>query len=142
MNEDAMLSALGFPPALIMALRAVPGAIGRILGSPAGQIAIGVGSGLAGAAAGQALVAPSMGMRLPRRLQIPDGRGGVREYVSRGRPVLYSGDISAAKRVRRVASRARRTSPRRRSLGQQVIALQGGVHNVCGKCLSSPCGCN
>jgi hypothetical protein len=143
MNEDLALAALGFPPALIQAIKMIPGAVGRLLGGPAGQIAIGVGSGIAGAAAGQALIGSGTGARLPRRIQVPDGRGGVREYVSRGRPVLYSGDITAARRVRKVASRARRTSPRgRRSVGQAVIALQSGVHNVCGKCLSSPCGCN
>lgn len=142
MNEDAMLAALGFPPALIMALKNIPGAVGRLLGSPAGQIAIGVGGGIAGTALGGALIGGGMGMRLPRRIQVPDGRGGVREYVSRGRPVLYSGDITAARRVRKVAARARRTSPRRRSVGQTVIALQAGAtHNVCGKCLTSPCAC-
>lgn len=143
MNEDVMLAALGFPPALIMQLRMIPGAIGRILGSPAGQIAVGVGGGLVGTALGTAALSggmSAMGMRLPRRIQVSDGKGGVREYVSRGRPILYSGDISAVKRVGKVAARM----PRRRRARPKpgVMMITSGSANVCGKCLTAPCGCN
>lgn len=139
MNEDAMLAALGFPPALIMQLRSIPGAIGRILGSPAGQIAVGVGGGLVGTAIGTAALSGgmSMGMRLPRRIQVPDGKGGVREYVSRGRPILYSGDISAVRRVRKIAARV----PRPRRSRPRPLLISGGTANVCGKCLTAPCAC-
>lgn len=136
---DAQLAALGFPPALINIVKSTPGLIGRLLP--------GLGVGAAGAALGSlatnALVPSGMGMRLPRRIQVPDGRGGTREYVSRGRPILYSGDISAARRVTRVAGRARR-GRRRTSVRQPVIMLGAGngVKNVCSKCLTAPCGCS
>lgn len=137
MNEDAMLAALGFPPALIMQLRMIPGAIARVLGSVPGQLAVGVAGGLAGTALGTAVAGMGTGMRLPRRIQVPDGRGGVREYVSRGRPVLYSGDLSSVRRVRKVAQRIPRTRRVRRPL-----MITAGTANVCGKCLTAPCGCN
>lgn len=144
MNEDVMLAALGFPPALIMQLKQIPGAIGRILGSPAGQIAVGTGIGTAiGALTTGGGMGAAMGARLPRRIQISDGKGGVREYVSRGRPLLYSGDISAVARVRRVAQRVPKGRRRPRQ-GPLVISAGGnGTHNVCSKCLTSPCngGC-
>ena len=133
---DAQLAALGFPPALIQLVKATPGLIGRLL---PGAVAVAGGTAL-GALATSALM-PGMGMRLPRRIQVPDGRGGTREYVSRGRPILYSGDLTAARRVTRVASRARRARPRSRRLSQQVMMLQRGPIEVCGACRTAPCAC-
>lgn len=78
------------------------------------------------------------GMKPPRRVvfQRPDGRQY--EFTSRGRPLLYSGDVTAVKRVSRAANRARRSRPRRRAL---PAPASSEMRVVCGKCLSSPCGC-
>jgi hypothetical protein len=54
----------------------------------------------------------STSMRLPSRVDVPtmDSSGNLRFTVFKnmGRPLLFSGDVAAAKRVRRVAARARR----------------------------------
>lgn len=75
--------------------------------------------------------------RPPRRVVYQRPDGSQFEFTSRGRPLLYSGDVSAVKRVSKAASRARRSRPRRRALP----AIDAGVRVVCGKCMSSPCGC-
>lgn len=58
------------------------------------------------------------GMRLPSRVDVPtqDSAGNVRftTFKNMGRPVLWTGDFAAAKRVRKVAGRARRASGGRR----------------------------
>lgn len=41
--------------------------------------------------------------------------GNLSYFRNAGRPILFSGDLSACKRVNKVASRARRASPRRRA---------------------------
>jgi len=59
---------------------------------------------------------PSMGMRLPSRVDVPtvDARGNVRftSFKNMGRPLLWSGDLAASKRVRKVAAKARRAKGR------------------------------
>lgn len=54
----------------------------------------------------------TMSMRLPSRVDVPmtDSAGNVRfhTFKNMGRPLLYQGDLAACKRVRRVASRAKR----------------------------------
>ncbi len=54
----------------------------------------------------------SQTMRLPSRVDVPttDAAGNLRftTFKNMGRPLLWSGDVAAAKRVRRVASKARR----------------------------------
>ncbi len=61
-----------------------------------------------------ACITPRAGtsMRLPSRVDVPttdaSGNSKVTTYKNMGRPVLYSGDIAAARRVRKVAARARR----------------------------------
>jgi len=59
---------------------------------------------------------PSMGMRLPSRVDVPtiDRSGNVRftTFKNMGRPLLWSGDLAASKRVRKVAAKARRAKGR------------------------------
>jgi hypothetical protein len=54
--------------------------------------------------------------RLPSRVDVPtmDSSGNVRftTFKNMGRPVLWTGDFAAAKRVKKVASRARRSGGR------------------------------
>lgn len=56
------------------------------------------------------------GRRLPSRVDVPtvDASGNVRytTYKNMGRPILWSGDLAACKRVKRVATRARRAGGR------------------------------
>lgn len=58
----------------------------------------------------------SMGMRLPSRVDVPtvDRSGNVRftTFKNMGRPLLWSGDLAASKRVRKVAAKARRAKGR------------------------------
>jgi len=59
---------------------------------------------------------PAMGMRLPSRVDVPtvDRSGNVRftTFKNMGRPLLWSGDLAASKRVRKVAAKARRAKGR------------------------------
>ncbi|HUT79458.1 MAG TPA: hypothetical protein VM285_17305 [Polyangia bacterium] len=49
------------------------------------------------------------GLRLPSRVDVPSPSGnGFVTFKNMGRPVLWTGDFAAAKRVRKVAGRARR----------------------------------
>lgn len=58
----------------------------------------------------------SCSMRLPSRVDVPtrDSRGNVRftTFKNMGRPLLWSGDLAASKRVRKVAAKARRAKGR------------------------------
>jgi len=58
----------------------------------------------------------SCSMRLPSRVDVPtrDARGNVRftTFKNMGRPLLWSGDLAASKRVRKVAAKARRAKGR------------------------------
>jgi len=58
----------------------------------------------------------SCSMRLPSRVDVPtrDTRGNVRftTFKNMGRPLLWSGDLAASKRVRKVAAKARRAKGR------------------------------
>lgn len=138
--SEASLAAAGFPPALVMALKTGgQGALNALR-----QLIPGLAVGAAGAAIGTALTVPS-GMngsaKFPRAIFIPDNKGGVREYKYRGRPVLYSGDIAAARRVVKVAKRARssRGAARRQSKASQILMLPAG-RTACGKCGNGSCG--
>ena len=120
----------------------LPGAVGGIAGGGAAELGVEAinylfGGGSSGCGSGTQVIALPAGQRPPRRVvfQRPDGRQF--EFTSRGRPLLYSGDVTATKRVTRAASRARRARPRRR----YAPALPAPTHVVCSKCLTSPCGC-
>ncbi len=84
-------------------------------GAPAGGS---FGAGVACIPPGGAVISqrPSMGMRLPSRVDVPtvDRSGNVRftTFKNMGRPLLWSGDLAASKRVRKVASKARRAKGR------------------------------
>ena len=57
--------------------------------------------------------AGTCGNRMPSSVTVPysvNGKTKYAHYKNMGRPVLYSGDYAAAKRVKRVASKARRRS--------------------------------
>lgn len=75
--------------------------------------------------------------RLPRRLTfcLPGGR--VVEFVNRGRPLLYSGDLAASRRVAKVAGRARRG--RRRAASTRIIDVTPS--RICGGCHQAHCSC-
>lgn len=137
------------PTALLTALR-------RLAGGPAGQIAVGVGGGLAADQALQALLGgeaqmlqqfgppprnPLTGRRLSSITFLDAQTGRPVVYKSQGTALLTTGDVSSARRVQRVARRAargrRRSSPR-----APVLSIQAPRnHTVCGVCLTSPCGC-
>lgn len=75
-----------------------------------------VAQGAAGAAGGACII-PTQGpptFRLPQRVDVPttDTSGNVRftTYKNMGRAILFAGDFAAAKRVKKVASRARKSS--------------------------------
>ena len=92
-----------------------PGAVQRAteffgLGVPGGDLVpTGVGS-----LQSVACITPRMtgSVRLPSRVDVPtsDHHGNVRftTFKNMGRPLLWSGDLAAAKRVRKVAAKARR----------------------------------
>ena len=51
------------------------------------------------------------GLRLPSRVDVPSPSGnGFVTFKNMGRPVLWTGDFAAAKRVRKIAGKARRRS--------------------------------
>lgn len=131
---DAQLAALGFPPAVIQAVKSVPGLAQRFLGP-----LVGLGGGLALGAGVDALTGTG---KLPRSVFLTSPSGRQVEYKSRGRPILYSGDLAALKRVRRAASRAGRGRRRTGTRLAQIVAMPMTTHHApCGKCLSSPCSC-
>jgi len=139
---EAQLAGLGFPPAVIQALRnAGPSALGALRSLLPG-VAVGVGGALLTEAATGILPSASTG-RLPTSIFVPDPRrpGATREYRSMGRPVLYSRDISTVKRVQRVAKRARSSSRARRRPASQQIMLGAGP-TFCGGCGKSSCSCS
>ena len=76
------------------------------------------GTGVACIPPGSAVISqrPRMGMRLPSRVDVPtvDRSGNVRftTFKNMGRPLLWSGDLAASKRVRKVAAKARRAKGR------------------------------
>lgn len=51
-------------------------------------------------------------MRLPSRVDVPNANGTFTTFKNMGRPILWTGDLAATKRVRKVASRARRAGGR------------------------------
>ena len=71
---------------------------------------------LLGGGNGATCITPRQGvtMRLPSRVDVPvvDAAGNMRftTFKNVGRPVLWTGDIAIAKRVKKVAGRARRAS--------------------------------
>lgn len=76
------------------------------------------GAGVSCIPPGSAVISqrPRMGMRLPSRVDVPtvDRSGNVRftTFKNMGRPLLWSGDLAASKRVRKVAAKARRAKGR------------------------------
>lgn len=142
--SEAQLAAAGIPASLIMALRGG----GQTALNTLRQLIPGLAAGAAVAVGTEALTgllpSPGGAQRFPRAIFVPDPRGGVREYKYRGRPVLYSGDIAAARRVVKVAKRARsaRGGARRRSTASQILMLPAGGSVSCGKCGNGSCsGC-
>ena len=81
-----------------------------------GDSALMIAEAAAGAAGGACIV-PSRGpatLTLPQRVDVPtrDSSGNMRftTYKNMGRAILFAGDFAAVKRVKKVASRARRAS--------------------------------
>jgi len=60
-------------------------------------------------------VGPAGGARMRSLVEVPTPSGGKTWYRNVGRPILFSGDLRACKRVNKVAARARRASPRKRA---------------------------
>ena len=127
-------------PSVIAALRAV--GLGGLIGAgEAGVSALlsAAGGGSAGVR-GPLLMDWPAGTSYPRGIVLRAPDKPEKRYRSAGAPLLLSGDIAAVRRVRKAAGRAGRG--RRRSRAPQVLALGPGVRNVCGSCLSAPCGCS
>jgi len=141
---EAQLAAAGIPPALIMALRAGGQGALNTLRSLVPGLAIGGATALGVEALTGLLPSAGGNPKFPRSIFVADPRGGTREYKYRGRPVLYSGDISAARRVVKIAKRARssRGGIRRRGSASQILMLPAGRVTACGKCGNGSCsGC-
>ena len=111
----------------------------KVLG---GAVAVG-GAGELGAAGVSSLLGAGGGgaMRAPRQIiQTYNDKNGnlrVRYYVSKGQPVLFSGDIASVRRVQRVAKRVRGQSVRRRSYTRVMCAGCGMPERACGCSRSS-----
>lgn len=117
-------NAMGFGPAIPAVLGGLAGAGGRILGQVGGVIARnpGVSGAVGGVLAGEAIDAiqasgqgtaffraTASGARPLPLVMIPNPVTGAPTFFkSAGRPVLFSSDFSAAKKVAKLASRARR----------------------------------
>lgn len=141
---EADLLQAGVPAALIMALRGGGQAALNALRGLLPGVALGVGAAV-GTEAITGLLPSAAGPKFPRSIFLPDPKtGGQREYKYRGRPVLYSGDIAATRRVVKVAKRARaaRGSSRRQSKAMQIMMLPANGVTACGKCGNGACsGC-
>jgi hypothetical protein len=141
---EASLIAAGVPAALVMALRGGGQAALNALRGLLPGVALGVGAAV-GTEAITGLLPSAAASKFPRSIFIPDPKtGGQREYKYRGRPVLYSGDIAATRRVVKVAKRARaaRGGARRQSRAMQIMMLPAGAATACGKCGNGACsGC-
>jgi len=144
-TTEAQLAAAGLPPALVMALRSGGQSALNALRSLVPGLAIG-GATAVGLEALTGLL-PSAGgaaTKFPRALFLPDPRTGQqREYRYIGRPLLYSKDLTAVRRVQRLAKRAGR-GRRRSSSGSatKIMMLGAGGSVSCGKCGNGSCsGC-
>lgn len=90
-----------------------------------------------------AQVPGSDGFTFPRRVLITNAAGEQRDYRWPGRAVLRSGDVSASKRVTRVARKARASKPRARRSSSNVMALAAPrIVTACSECRSAPCSCS
>lgn len=146
--QAGVLGPLISNPAVQQALRAL--GLGALIG--AGTEAVGaIGGGIAGllgggssaGATGPLLMNWPAATPLPRSIVLRAPDKPEKRYRTVGAPLLSSGDVAAVRRVQKAASRARKGRGRRSSARQpQVIQIGGGTHHVCGKCLSSPCGCS
>jgi len=112
--------------------------------------AIAVGEAAVGAiTGGGSAMVPQGPLLIPWPANTPYPRGIVlraddkpeKRYRSEGAALLRSGDVAAVRRVAKAASRARRGRGRRSSSRPTVMMLPGGTANVCGSCLTAPCGC-
>jgi len=92
----------GSRPTVAQPVSSLPAVISSGAGNVAGML-------------GATCIVPQAGpgtLRLPSRVDVPDGRGKFVTFRNMGRPVLWSGDFAAAKRVRKVAGKARRRGGR------------------------------
>jgi len=112
-NQPSMSMGMGFAPALTgLVAPAVRAAAPYVVGAGAGLL-----GGLLGNGNGGELFGTSAERVRPMRnvpVKGPDDRLYWFGYL--GRPVLWSGDLAAARRVQRVARRAGRPSLRRRAV--------------------------
>lgn len=141
---EAQLAAAGLPPALVMALRSGGQSALNALRSLVPGLAIG-GATAVGLEALTGLL-PSAGgaaTKFPRALFLPDPRTGQqREYRYIGRPLLYSKDLTAVRRVQRLAKRAGRGRRRSSGTATKIMMLGAGGAVSCGKCGNGSCsGC-
>jgi len=72
--------------------------------------------------------------KLPTVIEMRDAKGRRVDYVRRGRPLLYSSDVAAAKRVRKTASRVRRAVPKLRASSRVFTDLCAGCTRPVGQC--------
>lgn len=102
--------------ALPTLIRTLPALAGGIAGGAAVEGGLELLAEVAASNAGGTCIVPTRGAptaRLPQRVDVPvrDSGGNVRfvTYKNMGRAILFSGDFAAAKRVKKVAGRARRS---------------------------------
>lgn len=107
----------------------LPGAIvGGVMGGGTALVTSGLGSMIQ-----RATTTTTTGNRLPAVIPVNDPRTGRPvDYVRRGRAVLYNSDFASAKRVQRIAARARRRVGRR-------SAPRGA--ELCGTCFAGKSAC-
>jgi len=121
------------PPAIAAACRANP-TVCTALGLTAAEIAsLGIGAAVSSLTTGGSCPQPRRG--LPQVIQMMDQCGRPVDYVKRGRAVLYGSDFQAAKRVQRIAGRARRRSGRATS--RRITTLC----NTCTRPVGAGCAC-
>lgn len=131
-------------PTVINALRAV--GLGALVGAgEAGVSALidgAIGGGSVGARGPLLMAWPAM-TAYPRGIVLRAPDKPEKRYRSAGAALLLSGDVAAVRRVTKAASRARRGRRRSSASSRPMVMMlpSSGTANVCGSCLTAPCGC-
>lgn len=137
------LGSLATRAAMDPRLRALLSAFGIGGAIAVGEAAVGAitGGGSAMVPQGPLLIPWPPNTPYPRGIVLRADDKPEKRYRSEGAALLRSGDVAAVRRVAKAASRARRGRGRRSSSRPTVMMLPGGTANVCGSCLTAPCGC-
>jgi len=98
----------GFPQATRAGFELFPQGLDSLLGPSMLPQFLQPGGGAAVAAPGCIVPQVRTSMRLPSRVDVPNANGTFTTFKNMGRPILWTGDLAATKRVRKVARRAKR----------------------------------